>query len=195
MGENIAGIRKTTMDQIREDLIGSILLSKRRPVQEGTPYRPSSRSDNDDLIERPTTVIFGMGDKAQEFLLYPKPHLEADEWRVAAMNVVNQAKPILMGELSTGNAEEIGRSAESILNLANVFVLATIPAIAELVFAWEPSLPRDKILEELEATDTQIATAFVACLQLAFPFFSTLKQVTRLIQGSQSPTATPEAQA
>lgn len=195
MGENIVDHRKDLLNQIRADLTGSLLLGKKRTPQAGTPYRMTTRSDNDDLVERPTPVIFGSGENVREFLLYPKPHLEADEWRVAALNVINTMRPAIMGELSLASAGDAERSAEAILNLANVLILGTIPAVAELVFAWEPSLPRDEILIEYEATDTQLAAAFVACLQLAFPFFSTLKQVTRLIQGSQPTpeTVTPEA--
>ena len=188
MGENI-DIREQVTKDIRDSLIDSLLLrSKRRPTQDGTPYLQSTRTDGEDLAEVPITVIFGCGDKAREFHLYPKPHLEADEWRQAALNVFNQARPLLMSELNISNAAAAIQSGESVFGFVNLFVMGIIPAMAELVFAWEPSLPREQILNELEATDTQLATAFLACLQLAFPFFSTLKEVSRLMQGNQTKT-------
>lgn len=187
MGENIDS--KAYLNAIRDSLTGS-LLSKRATgaKQSGTPVM---RTDSDDLAERPVTVVFGIGDNAREFLIYTKPHLEADEWRVAAVQVLNAARPVLMSDLSSGELSEVLNSAESILNLANILIMGAIPAITELVFCWEPSLDRDHILRELGATDAQIATAFVGCLQLAFPFNSTLRQVGRLIQGSQSKSNSP----
>lgn len=188
MGENIGQVRDACIEEIRRSLSGGILSAgMKRPKQNGVPVR----TDSDDLAEKPTAVIFGSGELAHEFLLYPKPHLEADEWRVAAMAAINATRPALLAELASGDIGEVTKSAEAVLNLANMVVMGAIPAITELVFTWEPSLDRDLILRDLGATDAQIAAAFVACLQLAFPFHSTLREVGRLIQGSQKTSASP----
>lgn len=174
--------RSDALAGINRHLEGSLIRERGKggQKQSGTPRKLS-----EELAEKPITVTFGMGEDVRDFQLYPKPHLEADEWRTAALIMINQAKPILMQELDIDDPAALMKSGEAIMNLVNVFVSATVPAMAELVFDWEPTLDRDLILRKLGATDAQLGTAFLGCLQLAFPFASTLQGVTRLIQGSQ----------
>ncbi len=191
MGEGLP-TRDAVMGDLRNHLKDSLLL-RRKPHQQGG--RPVERTDNDDLAEKPVAVVFGTGANAMEFDIYPRPHLEADEWRMAAVNVINSAKPLLVRELETADISQIGMAAENIMDLVNLFIAAHIPAFVELVFLWERSLPKDKILEDLGATDAQLAAAFLVCVKLAFPFFETLNNVSALFQGSATPTAPKETAA
>jgi hypothetical protein len=57
--------------------------------------------------------------------------------------------------------------------------------LADLVFAYEPSLPKETILAE--ATEEQICAAFSVCLTLAFPFLAQLAMVRQVVAASMSP--------
>lgn len=55
--------------------------------------------------------------------------------------------------------------------------------IVDLVFAYAPSLDREKILaDSYGATEEQFATAFSAIMQVAYPFLTTLGQVTAVVR-------------
>ena len=174
------------IDQHRARIRGSLLANQNRPEQTGS--LDFARSDHEHLAETPVAVVFGTGDAAREFEIYPRSHMEADEWRNAALAFVNELAPILKKD-STGLEGATGFDAESLLQYANIFIVAHIPAVCELVFLWESSLPRKHILEELRATDAQLASAFLKILGLAFPFGAALKAVNKMIQGETEETA------
>lgn len=131
--------------------------------------RKVERSIADELAERPAPVVFGTGDNAMEFHIYPKPHVEADRWRLMVIALLNEFAPVIRQEMSV-HEHPFGFDPDSFLRYLNLIVVGHVAAAKELVFMWEPTLPREQILEELGTTDAQLATAFMECLKFAFPF-------------------------
>lgn len=182
---------KNIIEQHRGHVRDGLLARQTRARQSGTKV---TRSDSEHLAESPEAVVFGMGDSAAEFLIYPKSHLAADEWRNAALAFLNHLAPIIKRESETAG-EGKSFDAAAVLDFANLFIVAHIPAVCELVFLWEPSLPRDEILHDLQATDTQLCTAFLRILGMAFPFMDALKAVERLTQGKATTAPTTQSSA
>ena len=52
--------------------------------------------------------------------------------------------------------------------------------LAELVFAYAPNIPQDKVMSE--ATDEQLCFAYGKIVSVAYPFLQHLKQATQMLE-------------
>jgi len=126
------------------------------------------RREEDILAKAPIRAKLGEA----EYEIKPLTILKAREWRkqlTTAMESITQS----FGQSSTpGN-----------LGPALTSALIQFPEkVAELVFAYAPELPKDKILEE--ATEEQLCTAFSAIMRVAFPFLGQLGTTVQLMKAN-----------
>jgi hypothetical protein len=117
------------------------------------------RTDSDVLSKAPVTVKFG--DK--EYKIAPLTILQGRDWRTKFNEQMTKisstfAAPATQGSFGSGLSTALLQFPE---------------VVADLVFAFDSSLPSEVILQE--GTDEQLAHAFSAVMTLAFPYWSQLK--------------------
>jgi len=63
--------------------------------------------------------------------------------------------------------------------------------LADLLFAYAPSLPKDEILEN--STEEQIVTAFSGLVEVAYPFIDVLRMATSVLNTEVSNLPRPDS--
>lgn len=138
----------------------------------------AERTEEQKLSLAPIEVSLG----AKKYEVKVRRILDARAWRkdlVESMGAI----------VTTMNAK--GVSADILVSGLTAVFLAFPEKVADLVFAYDPALPRDVI--EAEGTEEELAVAFGAILKVAFPFVSALSMVTQILSSSAipSPSARP----
>lgn len=118
------------------------------------------RTEEQQIAKTPILVLLG----AEQYEIKPLPIIKARQWRT-----------LLNKEMAEITAAMSASESQANLGPALTSALVAFPEkMADLVFAWEPTFPKDKILEE--ATEEQLAVAYSACMSLAYPFLAQLQQ-------------------
>lgn len=126
------------------------------------------RTEDDILSQAPVKVKLG----EKEYELKPLTCRKAREWRLK----LSESLSVITA--SFGQSPEPGN-----LGPALTSALISFPEkLLELVFAYEPSLPRETILDE--ATEEQVASAFSVIMKLAFPFLGQLATTVQIMKAS-----------
>ena len=129
------------------------------------------RSESDILAKAPIKVK--LGDKEYKIPLLTV--LPAREWRIR-----------LNTELAglTGSFTDVEAADATAVAKGMTFALIQFPEkLAELVFAYSgDTLPKDEILAA--ATEEQLASAFSAVMQVAYPFLPQLATVTQVMRAN-----------
>ncbi len=129
-----------------------------------------TRSEEDVVSRSP--IVARLGDKDYSIpLLAVVPQRE---WR---KNLFAVLVPIL----ASFNFQVDGKSMTAGLTAA---LLQFPEALADLVFAYSPELPKNEILSN--ATEEQIAAAFSAIMAVAFPFIPQLTTISHLMRTANS---------
>ncbi len=130
---------------------------------------PQERTEQQVMSKEPLEVTLG----GTKYKLPILPLAKMSAWR---------AKVI-------ADATEIGELGVSIQALGRALV-AFPEKIVDLVFAYDPSLPRDAILDpENGATEEQFALAFSEIQSVAFPYLRQVSLMNSLFLMAQSPSA------
>lgn len=112
------------------------------------------RTEDEIISMSPIVVTLG----AAKYPLKPLSPNKAREWRTK----LNEVMFTIVGDLS---AEQ---STTNIGPAMTAALVAFPDRVQELVFAWAPELPKDKLLDE--ATEEQFAFAYSAIMVMAYPF-------------------------
>jgi hypothetical protein len=130
---------------------------------------PKERTEEQILAKTPLEITLG----EETYKLRILPVTRMSEWRAKV----------------TGSATEIGKLGVSLQGLGAALV-AFPEKIIELVFAYDPTLPKDKILSpENGATEEQFALAFSEIQSVAFPYLRQLSLMNSLFLMAQNPSA------
>lgn len=125
-----------------------------------------ARTELDMITKSPTKVTLG----EVEYDLKPLPIIKAREWRTQLNKEMGEITGSLTAEQSQAN-----------LGPALTSALIRFPdKMAELVFAWSPDLPKEKILAE--ATEEQLGIAFSTVMAFAYPFLVSLQTVLQVVK-------------
>ena len=125
------------------------------------------RTDEQILAKEPLTIVLGN----EKYSVPVLTILKQREWRKFLQETIS---PLL----SVYDAEDTKEGRVKSLSAT----LQKFPEkIAELVFAYCPELPQQKILEE--ATEEQLAVAYAQIMAIAFPFMG---QITEAVQMMKS---------
>jgi hypothetical protein len=116
------------------------------------------RTEEQIFSKAPITVTFG----SESYDLKPLSINKAREWRSQLLTTMKK----VVGDMS---AEQTPTSFGPALASS---LVAFPELVAELVFAWAPELPKEKISDE--ATDEQLAEAYKAVMVVAYPFLAPL---------------------
>jgi len=111
------------------------------------------RSEDDKITQAPIMVSFG----GKQYELKPLVIKESREWR-------RQFADVLKGLPLFVNAIDTTKHFEQVIN--GMF-LDVPDKVIDLIFAYAKDLPRDEI--EAVATDNDMAKAFEAIIEVAFP--------------------------
>lgn len=129
------------------------------------------RTEEQILSKAPIELTFG----EKKYQVKPLPILKQREWRA---RLSSDLKDIVSA------FERKDASSAALADGLTRALLDFPEKLAELVFSYDPSLPREQILAE--ATEEQIALAFSAIMAVAFPFLAQLGQVTGLMRAGLS---------
>ena len=124
---------------------------------------PQERTEEQILTKAPIEVK--LGDEMYKLPILSV--LKMAEWRRKLIAVAN----------------EIGGMGVSLMSLGTCFI-AFPEKLIDLVFAYCPDLPQDKLRET--ATEEQFVTAFSAIIPVAFPFMRQLSLMKSVMLASQS---------
>jgi len=150
------------------------------------------RTTNEKMNRMPVKVILGDG----EYELYPKNLLQVREWKVKALPIVNKLEAVF-GTITKATSETETIEMSDVFTQFKSFLFQDMDSIIDLIFDWEPELPKEKILSS--ADELEMLEAFKEVLALAFPFLQTigidLKSVSlnTLLQNTDGPSTTSTA--
>jgi len=116
------------------------------------------RTEEQIFSKTPMQVTFG----SVMYELKPLPIIKAREWRSLLLTTMKA----VVGDMS---AEQTPTTFGPALSAS---LVAFPEKVAELVYAWAPYLPSDKINDE--ATDEQLAEAYKCIMVMAYPFLAPL---------------------
>lgn len=105
---------------------------------------------------------------AEKYQVKPLSVNQSRAWR-AKLNEV-------MGPIADAHQQKSGVMSQVLANTLTEFP----DKVAELLFAYAPELPREKVMNE--ASEEQLASAFCDLLVVAYPFLAPLALVVRLIR-------------
>lgn len=115
------------------------------------------RTEEDKVLQTPIKATFG----ATEYELPILPIKKSRVWRAEFFDAV--------GKIPDFN---IDGNVQSFKDIAGAVFVAIPDTVIDLVFAYAPDLPREEI--EDVATDQQMADAFKAITEVAFPLATSL---------------------
>lgn len=121
------------------------------------------RTEEQKITQAPIEVTLG----TTVYPIKPLNILKARKWRILLnekLGAISDSFQQKQGLISTGLAQALTQFPDK---------------LAELMFAYAPELPSDKILDE--ATEEQIADAFQAIMVVAYPFLMPLMMVTKVM--------------
>jgi hypothetical protein len=136
------------------------------------------RTDDEKLSLAPIKVQLG----GKPYEIPVRKILSARAWREQFIKSVTTIGTELKGDVT------------SVENFIGGFAFAFLQfpeKLADLVFAYAPDLPRDVI--ETDATEEELAIAFSAIMQVAFPFASELTMVSQVLKSATISPASPLA--
>lgn len=119
---------------------------------------PKERTEEEILARTPLTLKLGGADYSVPVL----PILKTREWRKRMIEVAN----------------EIGAMGVTLAGIGQAFI-AFPEKLIDLVFAYCPDLPREKILET--ATEEEMVVAFSQIASVSFPFLRQLSLMKSLV--------------
>lgn len=126
----------------------------------------------------PIKVRFGISDYEIK-LLRTNPQRE---WRKKLVDVYNE----IIGNFSLSASNlEVGVFKGGLI----AALIKSPEKLGDLLFAYDPELPKDKILEE--STEEQIVHAFQEVMEVAFPFLAVLKMATEILSSELSSSPRP----
>lgn len=128
------------------------------------------RTDDDKMTGAPVMVTLG----GKEYPVYPKKYKEKREWRQKAKAVFDT--------LDVLNRIDFEKDQVQGALFAKNLMLDFIDECVDLLFEWEPTLPKEEILEN--ATEEELIDAIWAVKGLVVPL------VLQKIMGSQGPQIT-----
>jgi len=111
------------------------------------------RNENDKLTQSPITVTLG----GKEYEIKPLVIKESREWRKKFADVL-RGLPLFVNAVDT---------TEHFEQVINGMFLDVPDSVMDLIFAYAKDLPRKEI--EAVATDVEMAKAFEAIIEVAFP--------------------------
>lgn len=126
----------------------------------------------EEQIFRKQPIMVTLGDT--EYGLKPLTRPEACKWRDKLAHTMSE----IIGAMS---AEE---SQNSIGPAMTAALIAFPDKVAELLFAWQTDLPKDKVNHE--ATEEQISFAFSRIMVMAYPFLAPLKMTMQAAKSQLS---------
>lgn len=140
------------------------------------------RTDDEKLAIAPIKVQLG----GKEYNIPVRRILAARKWREEFIEAVSSMGTSMLNNV-TSVTSFVGGFAFAFLRFPE--------KIADLVFSYDPSLPRDVIEGEGPdaASEEELALAFGAIMKVAFPFLSELSMVNQVLRTAeiQSPSARP----
>ena len=122
------------------------------------------RTESDMIAKSPVKVMLG----SSEYDLHPLPIKKAREWRTK------------LNETMAGVVEPMRQEqSQAAFGPALTAALIKFPEkMLELIFAYNPDLPKDTV--ENEATEEQITIAFCTAMRFAYPFLRPLQEVLQV---------------
>lgn len=120
------------------------------------------RTEEDILSKSPIQVMLG----SDRYDLKPLPIIKARAWRSKLADTMRG----IVGDLS--------QPADKTASAITAALVAFPDKVADLVFAWSPELPTEKILDE--ATEEQLAVAFSGLMVMAYPFLAQLAMTVQV---------------
>lgn len=128
------------------------------------------RSEEDILSKAPIKVRLG----DSEYDIKPLPILKARQWRT---KLTETMKSIVSDMSVEQTATNIGPAMTAAL-------VAFPDKVSDLVFAWSPDLPVEKVLAE--ATEEQMTIAYSKIMVLAYPFLAPLHLTLKVTKSQLS---------
>lgn len=138
----------------------------------------NQRSEDDILAQAPIQVKFG----GKEYEIKIRRIKKARQWREQLIKTV---------ELVSKELEPVVTNVDQFVGGFGFIYMKFPEQIADLVFSYDPTLPREEI-EEV-GTEEEIARAFGKIMDVAFPFFQQLTMVNQMVKTASrlpSPSAT-----
>lgn len=134
-----------------------------------------ARTEQDKITQAPIKVTFG----EKQYEIKPLRVLKQQEWRAKARDVLGP----IVDEL------QVIRTANNTLVTGLPTAIAPFAdKVTELLFAYAPNLPQDKILDE--ATEEQVAVAFSQIWELVYQdFLFLLARATEILK--KQPSSAP----
>ncbi len=134
------------------------------------------RTEDDAVAQTPLSVKFGKDD-------YSIPLLTVMPQRAWRKKLFDELVPILA-------VFQFNSEGKTVTDGLTACLLQFPDKLAELVFAYAPELPLDKILEV--ATEEQLVTAFAAVMSVAFPFVPEIRRVTKILTNATAAAPLPQ---
>ena len=129
------------------------------------------RTDEQKLLMSPIVVTFGV----KKYEIKPLTLGPARAWRQKLNDVMGPLADHFQTTVKDGGAVSRGL-AEMLLDFPDKLI--------ELILAYDPQLPKDKIIAE--ASEEQLIAAWESLLAVAFPFLGPLAVVMKVIRPTQS---------
>jgi hypothetical protein len=98
------------------------------------------------------------------------------EWRARVAEQIGELVSGMDADLSTATLPQLSRGFTATL-------VAFPDKLAELVFAYDPALPREVI--ETDATEEQVSAAFSKIMVVAYPFVAPLNLLKQAVRASR----------
>jgi hypothetical protein len=130
------------------------------------------RTEDQILSKAPIEVIFG----STKYSIPVLTIKDQREWRARVAEQIGEVVSGMDADLSTATLPQLSRGFTTAL-------VAFPDKLAELVFAYDPALPREVI--EAEATEEQISAAFSKIMSVAYPFLAPLNLLKQAARASR----------
>lgn len=135
---------------------------------------PAERTEAEMLAHAPIKAQFG----GKPYEIQVLTILKARKWREKMFESAKEA----IGSLATPAAD-----METVFSGLSTALFQFPEKVAELIFAYDPALPSDEILEI--ATEEDLSVAFSQIMKVAFPFGPMLKAMGTVMQMASSASA------
>lgn len=128
-----------------------------------------NRSEGDKITQTPIAVRFG----GKEYEIYPLVIKESKLWRKKFAEVL-KGLPLFVNAVDT---------TEHFEQVINGMFLDVPDSVMDLIFAYAKNLPRKEV--EAVATDAEMAKAFEAIIEMAFPLARSMVGMPGMLSQSQ----------
>lgn len=113
-----------------------------------------NRTDSEKLGKLPIIVCLG----GKEYNIHPKPLRQSRLWKEKAKDCIEDFEHLFRVDYT---------NTQDAISALRAFLFDTLDELIDLVFEWEPDLPKDEILDT--ATEDEMLNAVFAVMELAFP--------------------------